>query len=393
MRAFYLLYIEVDLFGAVIILVLIFRLNFDKRIRGQQDFRWLLIWEIILFLSEGLSRITQDYMADYTDPLVMIAKSTYFVSCVWCSSSGFMYFECCRDSAFSRRRTFRLESNVPALLYIVLMLINYRKGFLFMVDDAGIYHRGYAFSVTYVICFVYYALVTVRSFLDAFKKQNFIDRKYFIKIGLFPFVPTVGGLIQYVQPNIPILCPVLTISSILISLDIIEGLIYSDPLTGLENRRSFLRRLVLMMKNLYSNERLFFSMIDLNDFKSINDTYGHNIGDLALVIVSDAMKQCAKSHRNRMNLCRYGGDEFAVVLSTDDRMEIRRYLEDVQRQTEVLTRQREMPCTITFSAGIAEWNGEDSTDDYIANADREMYANKVKSGHGRRRDDIRGPTV
>ncbi len=376
LEIFYPLYVEVDMFGSVIILVLIFRLIVDSRIRGQREFRRLLIWEVILFMSEAMSRITQDYRADFTDSLVMIAKSVYFISCVASSCACFSYFECCRDSALSHRCRFKTFSSIPLYFYIALVILNLYGKFLFEVNDEGLYQRGPAFNITYVLCYFYAAVISVRSFADAFRKENYADRGYFILLGVFPVVPGIAGVFQYSFSNIPVLCPAMTIFSILIYIDAMEQLIYTDPLTSLDNRRSFTRELVTMMKNQRADEKLYFAMIDLNNFKSINDTYGHNAGDSALVIVADPMRQSADSHRNRLNLCRYGGDEFAVILSSDDRMEIRRYLRDVLTQIEVLVKERHMPCPVTFSAGVSEWNGKDEPGEFIENADKEMYVVK-----------------
>ena len=54
-KLYYPLFMEVDLFGTLIVLVLLFRLIIDSRIRGQREFRRLLVWEVILFISEALS--------------------------------------------------------------------------------------------------------------------------------------------------------------------------------------------------------------------------------------------------------------------------------------------------------------------------------------------------
>lgn len=377
-KAFYPLYMEVDLFGSVIILVLIFRLIIDNRIRGQREFRRLLAWEVVLFISEALSKGMQGHITGYTCRMFILSKSVYFVACAVCSSACFAYFECCRNSELSGMRRFLFRVSIPVYVYIVLVLLNVRHGFLFLVNDEEIYQRGPAFEGTYVLCFAYAAAMTVRSLADAFRGENYADRGYYILLGVFPAVPVTAGLVQYFYPNLPVMCPAMTIFSIIIYTDAMEQLIYTDPLTSLDNRRSFLRGIVIMMRNLRAEDRLYFAMIDINDFKSINDTYGHTVGDAALVIMADAMRQCADSHRNRFGLCRYGGDEFAVILSSADKGEIRRYLDNVVKKVKVLSDERKMPCRILFSAGVAVWNGKDDPGMFTAGADREMYLVKSK---------------
>lgn len=85
-----------------------------------------------------------------------------------------------------------------------------------------------------------------------------------------------------------------------------------DPLTGLSNRRAFMGRSQGAMKNAYrENEQLIVALTDLDKFKSVNDTYGHDVGDAVLKHFSQTMK---KSLRGGDIIGRIGGEEFAVVL-------------------------------------------------------------------------------
>ena len=377
-KLYYPLFMEVDLFGTLIVLVLLFRLIIDSRIRGQREFRRLLVWEVILFISEALSEGLLNHINGNTYRLFILFKSMYFVACVICSCTCFVYFEHCRNSTWSAERRFAFWAGIPVYFYSVLVLLNIRYGFLFRIDNAQIYRRGPSFEVTYILCFAYAAAMSARSLADAFRGENYADRGYYILLGVFPAVPITAGLVQYFYPSLPVMCPAMTIFSIIIFTDAMEQLIYTDPLTSLDNRRSFLREIVIMMRNLREENRLYFAMIDINDFKSINDTYGHTVGDAALVIMADAMRKCAYSRRNRPDVCRYGGDEFAVVLSSADEGEIRRYLDDVVKEISVLSDERKMPCRILFSAGVAVWNGKDDPGKFTAGADREMYLVKSK---------------
>ena len=383
MQLFYDLYMEVNVFGALIMLVLLLRLGRYQGMRGQRNFMRLLLWQAVMFLSDGLSRIMQDFRPDFMDGLVWLFKSLYFVSTVAACYECFIYFEYCRDTrAIHGKRTAGWLRG-PLLCYILLILVNFRGRFLFYVDEQGIYHRGNVFFISYALYFLYVTVSTSRSLRDAFRKENYADRGCFFRLGILPILPIGVGIFQYYVPTVPLLCPVLCIISIWIFSEAMEQMIFADPLTGVNNRRYFMHRLVGMMKELHSNERLYFAMIDLNNFKSINDHYGHAAGDQALTVMAEAMRRCAEPFRPRIVFCRCGGDEFAAALRSEDGTKLRRYLDDVAERTGILTENRKLPWRLTFSAGIQGWNGTDDPGRLIADADREMYRVKAQSGMGR----------
>jgi diguanylate cyclase (GGDEF)-like protein len=117
-------------------------------------------------------------------------------------------------------------------------------------------------------------------------------------------------------------------------------------------------------------------MIDLDDFKTINDVHGHQAGDLALQAVATGLRRQIRSS----DFCaRYGGDEFVVALSCPDRSEAERRASDLQRA--VARQSVGLPdgstLSVEISVGVA-MSGEDGTtfDELLEAADRRMYEDK-----------------
>jgi diguanylate cyclase (GGDEF)-like protein/putative nucleotidyltransferase with HDIG domain len=153
----------------------------------------------------------------------------------------------------------------------------------------------------------------------------------------------------------------------------------TDPLTGLPNRRSMFAHL---SRELSRAERLTAEValivMDVDDFKSINDTYGHSVGDHALREVSNALQKSLRPY----DLCvRYAGDEFIVVLSDCSREtaeEKRRELQDLigEIQLEVRTGKR---LRLAASAGAAVYPHDGTTyEALLAEADQRMYKEKAR---------------
>lgn len=99
------------------------------------------------------------------------------------------------------------------------------------------------------------------------------------------------------------------------------GLSSTDALTGILNRRAFQ---VELEEQIRKKEPGFFIFIDVDNFKSYNDTYGHNNGDLCLKHFTKAMQECFPEGSI---LSRYGGDEFVVYLKDVTKESVYIYME------------------------------------------------------------------
>ncbi|PSL13176.1 diguanylate cyclase (GGDEF)-like protein [Marinobacterium halophilum] len=149
----------------------------------------------------------------------------------------------------------------------------------------------------------------------------------------------------------------------------------TDPLTGLSNRRGAENTLTLL-----KHEHTPFSIlaIDIDHFKRVNDTYGHDCGDLALKSLALLMRACT---RKDDQVCRMGGEEFLIILpNTNEQvaLELAERLRLKVQNTEI-----EPIGKITVSIGIAGWNDQKVDTAYtLKAADKALY--KAKAG-GRNR--------
>ncbi len=146
-----------------------------------------------------------------------------------------------------------------------------------------------------------------------------------------------------------------------------------DWLTGLHNRRYFEDTLAdhVAAATRYNRE-LALVLFDLDDFKQINDTQGHDAGDEALRIFATLLKESA---READIVCRYGGDEFAVLLPETGKANTVRFVERVLCGTGILPvkhGQDAQTTHISVTAGIAALPSEN----LVAAADADLLAKK-----------------
>ena len=127
-------------------------------------------------------------------------------------------------------------------------------------------------------------------------------------------------------------------------------------------------------------------MMDVDEFKTINDTYGHLAGDDALTCVAKALKQACAQFKKRPFIARYGGDEFVVILegTADDVAVVEERI-----QTEAASfNGPDRPYVIGLSIGIAAYVQGMTTQELIAAADEELY--KIKYAHKKETGRKRG---
>ena len=134
-----------------------------------------------------------------------------------------------------------------------------------------------------------------------------------------------------------------------------------DPLTGLYNRR-------IMPK---IREIGTVIMCDIDNFKTINDTFGHDVGDIAIKTVGHTILD---NIRVGDVACRYGGDEFLIVFTTDIHEVIDKRMKKI---AEDVKKSLKLPLVdITLSVGIAFNEGKESLEELIKKADEALYSSK-----------------
>lgn len=142
-----------------------------------------------------------------------------------------------------------------------------------------------------------------------------------------------------------------------------------DALTNCKNRRAFDSDIAALMND---NQPFALAMVDIDNFKSINDTWGHLSGDIVLRNVArEGLQVLQPKH---ISLYRYGGEEFAVIFPEMPLTEARQILE--QWRVNVADRDwREQGLSVTFSAGLGEWQME-SLEQLVGSVDEALYQAK-----------------
>lgn len=222
------------------------------------------------------------------------------------------------------------------------------------------------------------------TFRSVYKPSNDLGlpREYFLVVATFSPGMVTASL---VQDMLPLLLLALFLAALLslslwfvlrvLLLPQLSQAAQTDGLTRLMNRSAFMDAAMDLLADgeEYGSSHVF-AIMDVDQFKQINDTYGHDCGDVALVSVADVL---ATVMRRDDLVCRFGGEEFALLLPTDEQAG-RKVLERLRVQLEmsrVAYNGREIPVTVSIGAAATSECGYNL--DYLYTcADRCLYAAK-----------------
>ena len=161
------------------------------------------------------------------------------------------------------------------------------------------------------------------------------------------------------------------------NMQILNRVAYRDELTGLYNRRFVVEKLAQDLME--PNRQDALVMIDVDDFKHVNDCYGHDAGDMVLVCISNIMESVCRRHK----VIRWGGEEFLIILMAVTKQECYEVCEEIRKEIQAfpfLQGNTTFYCTVTL--GISLYDKDQSFKMNMTHADMALYRGK-KTGKNR----------
>ncbi len=156
----------------------------------------------------------------------------------------------------------------------------------------------------------------------------------------------------------------------------LEQAALTDGLTGMQNRRYFddaLREYLDEFRRV--DKPVGLMVLDLDHFKQVNDTHGHDVGDRVLKDVANCLRDMTRFHDV---VARLGGEEFAIVAPNMADEPLIKLAERIRKSISMLTvtTSSNVRLKVTTSIGLAVWDGKETADEFYKRADKQLYQAK-----------------
>jgi|GEM_PF-1333449 len=251
------------------------------------------------------------------------------------------------------------------------------NGCIFSFDAEGHYIQGPLYILFLAIPYIYVILSTVDIALDFRTIKNRQDKKSSIMLFAFIIFPTLGVLVGYFFTELPAIWPMFTFALLIVFFNLQNEQMSMDGLTGINNRRRFDNYLDEKLEKAKDDgSAICLIMSDLDEFKKINDTFGHNTGDEALKETADILMEICNG--NKTFFARYGGDEFAIIHNVANETEAKEFLKEIRTAFESKAKKENTEYKLSLSTGMGFTSLQNlkGAAELIKEADHNLYKEK-----------------
>ena len=258
---------------------------------------------------------------------------------------------------------------IPMIACSVLVLTTPITGFIFSINENNIYTRnGYFFIIPNLLIFAYVILGMVKVFLNRKKGDNYLT----LAAMLFIIPVLLGIVVQVFKYGISLTFLGLAIGLTGVYLITQNESAYMDQLCGVYNRRYYNDYIRYFCNSSKKDDSLTGILIDMDNFKQINDQYGHYAGDKALKLFGSVLRK----HMAEVGFAvRYGGDEF-ILITKEPETVAEGVIASIVNEIDAINKTGKNEFHLGFSYGMANMNSNNNMDEFLRTMDAKMYEMK-----------------
>ncbi len=362
--------------GTAVLLLLVILLSSKKPLRhvlfDEKIFYVMVAFNMMQCIIETIGYFLDGKTAYGYHTLLVVLNVILFINTTVFSFSWTIYADYKLFTDINRIKRIYPFVAIPAILIVIGSLINLVTPVFFMIGEHNVYHRTNLFIIPYMVTYFYlaYGLILIYSNRKKANRYLFLPAIYF----MVPIM--IGSLLQFFFYGYSLVWLGVSVGMISLFVSFQNESSYVDALSGLYNRQ-YLENLLLMYNKKEDSVGIPAAiMLDIDDFKSINDRFGHFVGDDA---IATTRKILYNSVGNKGISCRYGGDEFIILMHIHSQKDIINMIDAIRAQVTSFNESAKKPYQLQFSFGYSTYDSQHETiDDFLKKIDDSMYEDKKR---------------
>ena len=371
--------IDMNIFSALILMYLLLRAlrRMDRGQAQNQIFTWMLGGTIVMLLVDAFRVAFDGGQSGFSRIMNPMLSAAYYVLSPIVALLCLFYFG--SQHADGEQRVRRLIRPIAVLygVYLLYIAVSIVCGWSYYIDAHNIFHRG---PYSFINAVVTFALMLGNILYIAANRRHY-TRSRLLTLLFILLPPIFGGTLQVFVYGVLSMWSCVALSMMLIYIHIQDQNLGIDYLTRVHNRRQLDFYLDRRIKT--STVPFAAMMIDIDNFKSINDTLGHQAGDEALINAVEIIKGCL---RGTDVIARFGGDEFLLVADAMTQHDVQNIIERIRQRCDRYNAATDKPYKLELSIGAAIYApGSGMTqDEFFKLLDNRMYEDKKRNQDAQR---------
>lgn len=369
-----------DTIGVMILTILMISSSLVRQRRTPSDrvFTVMCVLTALSCIADMFAFMVdkQNYVGAYTTAMFLNTftyAANIIISALWMLYVDLRLYNSIPHMLRTLKRAF-----LPGAVGLIGLLVNLKWSFVFYLDSGNEYHRMPA--ATFYFFLTYFYLISSVFIRRSHRKRMGSTR--FVPVWLFLTPIVCCTTAQYLVYGISLAWCSVAIGLVSMYMGLQNEMAYLDPLTSLFNR-NYLNHVI--KHYCYVQTEVFGIMLDLDHFKSINDTYGHDEGDHALIEASNIL---AGSAQGKAIPIRFAGDEFMILIPSGTEEELEQIIAHIRSEEAKRNQSSKKPYKILFSLGTAKLPAGGSIEQFLKEMDNQMYEQKKKR-HANSTEDTR----
>ncbi|MFA5749404.1 MAG: GGDEF domain-containing protein [Bacilli bacterium] len=364
-----------NLYSVIILVVILYNLyrKYGINDRITKIFLYMIYITIAMLIFDGLGRfdgLSRPYF-------VYFNKIGNTISFILNSVLPSLYFLFILEIVSINKIKKRIFLSIAVFIFLIfstlsiISVFSTNDNYLFYINEDNIYMRGKLFFLTVM----YTGLLLLGATLIVFINRKKVDRRLFTSLFFFPIPPIIGIILQSIFYGTSLICLGVTISALFVHMHLQAIQMNTDYLTKIYNRRKLIFKLKDLILKAKPDKTFTGILIDIVEFKNINDSYGHQFGDLVLIKIAEILNNVIGS---KNWVYRYGGDEFFIILNSSKKEVAFKYIEKINDELTSFKDSKDNPFKIELTFGCLVYDTIEklSVNEFLETIDQLMYSNK-----------------